>query len=87
MNGPHRMSRHNGDFAAVTAQLNRMYYLVDHMANLEGQDRALVIEMSQAMLSAVIEDRLGSLVEYVKRYCDVIDSEADAESIVTESEE
>jgi hypothetical protein len=81
------MIQHNGDFAAVTAQLNRLYYLVDHMANLEGQDQTLVIEMSQTMLSAVIEDRLGPLVEYVKHYCDVIDSEADAERIVTESQE
>jgi len=81
------MSQHNGDFAAVTAQLNRLYYLVDHMANLEGQDQALVIEMSQTMLSDVIEDGLKPLVEYVKHYCDVIDSESDAERIVTESQE
>lgn len=81
------MSQHNGDFAAVTDQLDRLYCLVDHMANLEGQDRTLVIEMSQTMLSDVIEDVLKPLVEYVKRYCDVIDSEADAERIVTESTE
>ncbi len=73
------------DPAATTAQLNRIFYAVDYMSNLEGQDAVLVIEMSQAMLNDVIEGHgLKPLVEYVKQYCDVIESEADAERIVSE---
>jgi hypothetical protein len=70
------------DPAAITTQLNRIFYAVDYMSNLEGQDRTLVIEMSQAMLNDVIEGHgLMPMASYVKRYCDVIDSEADAERI------
>lgn len=71
--------------AITTTQLNRIYFAVDHMADLEGQDLMLVIEMSQAMLNDLIEGHgLKPLVEYVKRYCDVLDSEADAERIASE---
>jgi hypothetical protein len=72
------------DPAAITTQLNRMFDAVDHMSNLEGQDPHLVIEMSQAMLGDVTGGGLRPLVEYVKRYCDVIDSETDAERIAGE---
>ena len=73
------------DPAAITTQLNRMFYAVEYMANLEGQDAVLVIEMSQAMLNDVIEGHgLKPMVSYVKRYCDVIGSEADAERIAGE---
>jgi hypothetical protein len=75
MNGP----------ATTSAQLNRIFYAVEYMTNLEGQDPVLVIEMSQAMLNDVIEGHgLKPLAEYLKRYCDVIDSEADAERIASE---
>ena len=41
-----------------------------------------MIEMSQDMLNDVIEGHgLKPMVSYVKRYCDVIDSESDAERI------
>jgi hypothetical protein len=73
------------DPAAITAQLNRIFYAVEHMSNLEGQDPVLVVEMSQAMLNDVIEAHgLKPMATYVKRYCDVIDSEADAERIADE---
>jgi hypothetical protein len=73
------------DPAAMTTLLNRMFYAVDYMAELEGQDRTLVIEMSQAMLNDLIEGHgLKPMVEYVKRYCDVIESDADAERIAGE---
>jgi hypothetical protein len=76
------VSQPNGDAAAVTTQLNRIYYAVEYMTNLEGQDAGLVVEMSQAMLNDVIEGHgLKPLVSYVRQYCDVIDSEADAERI------
>ena len=80
------MTQPNGDAAAVTTQLNRIFYAVDYMSNLEGQDPVLVIEMSQAMLNDVIEGHgLKPLASYVKRYCDVADSEADAERIADEA--
>jgi hypothetical protein len=64
----------------VNEQLQRVYAAVDYMSQLEGQDHTLVIEMSQAMISDLIEtDGLAPLVEYVKRYCDVLDSPDDAE--------
>lgn len=73
------------DPTATATLLNRIYYAVDHMADLEGQDPVLVIEMSQAMLNDVIEGHgLKPLVSYVERYCDVIDSAADAERIASE---
>jgi hypothetical protein len=73
------------DPSATTTQLNRIYYAVDYMTNLEGQDLMLVIEMSQAMLNDAIEGHgLKPMVEYVRRYCDVLDSEADAERIASE---
>jgi hypothetical protein len=73
------------DPSATTTQLNRIYYTLDYMVGLEGQDRTLVIEMAQAMLNDVIEGHgLKPMVEYVKRYCDVIDSAADAERIAGE---
>ena len=73
------------DPAAITTQLNRVFSAVEYMSDLEGQDKGLVIEMSQAMLSDVIEgDGLKPLVAYVRRYCDVIDSAADAERIAGE---
>jgi hypothetical protein len=75
-------SQGSGNAAAVTTQLNRIFYAVDYMAGLEGQDPVLVIEMSQDMLNDVIEGRgLKPMGEYVARYCDVVDSEADAERI------
>ena len=71
--------------AEATAQLNRIYYAVEYMANLEGQDPVLVVEMSQAMLNDVIGGQgLKPMVSYVSRYCDVLDSETDAERIADE---
>jgi hypothetical protein len=79
------MSQPNGDATAITTQLNRIFYAVDYMSNLEGQDPTLVVEMSQAMLNDVIEGHgLKPMASYVKRYCDVLDSDADAERIADE---
>jgi hypothetical protein len=73
------------DPAALTTQLNRISRAVDYLSDLEGQDEALVIEMSQAMLNDVIEGRgLKPMAEYVRHYCDVLDSPADAERIAGE---
>ncbi len=73
------------DPAAITIQLSRIFSAVDYMSNLEGQDPVLVIEMSQDMLNDAIEGHgLKPMVQYVKRYCDVLDSEADAERIASE---
>lgn len=70
---------------AVTAQLSRILGAVDYLCELEGQDRDLVLEMSQAMLGDVIEGRgLRPMAEYVRHYCDVADSPADADRIAAE---
>lgn len=69
----------------MTDQLNRIYQAVDYVTNLDGQDRSLVVEMSQAMLNDIIEGRdLAPMVEYVKRFCDVIDSAEDAERLAAD---
>lgn len=77
-------TEHTGDGTTPT-QLNRIYQAVDYMTNLDGQDRTMVIEMSQAMLNDLIEGRgLAPMVEYVKRFCDVLDSAGDAEQIAAD---
>ena len=69
----------------MTAQLNRIYAAVEYVANLEGQDRSLVIEMSQTMLDDLIErGELYPMVNYIRRFCDVIDGPADAERIAAD---
>jgi hypothetical protein len=74
--------------AAIGTQLNRVYWVVEHMTGLEGQDKMLTIEMSQAMLCDITDNGgLKPTVEYIKRYCDVLegpDYEADAERIAGE---
>ncbi len=81
------MPQPNEDAAAqlaeVRASLAKIEAAVEYMAfELEGQDQSLVIEMSQNMLNAVIDGvALKPMVDYVKRYCDVIDSAAEAERI------
>ena len=68
--------------AITSVMLNRVYFAVEHMTNLEGQDHTLVIEMSQAMINDLIETgELKPVIEYVKRYCDVADSETELEEI------
>jgi hypothetical protein len=67
------------------ALLNRIYAAVDYMMELENQDRPMVVEMSQAMLNDVIETgELRPMLDYVKRYCDVIDGPDDAERIAAD---
>ena len=65
---------------ATRTQLSRIDAAIEFMANLEGQDPMLIVEMSQAMLADVIETgELRPMADYVKQYCDVIDSPEDAE--------
>jgi len=65
--------------------LNRIYAAVDYVAGLEGQDPVLVVEMSQAMINDVIETGdIHPMLDYVKRYCDVIDGPEDAERIASD---
>lgn len=71
--------------ASTVSVLNRIYSAVDHMAELEGQDPALIIEMSQAMINDAIETGdILPMIDYVKRYCDVIDGPEDAERIAAD---
>jgi hypothetical protein len=65
--------------------LNRIYAAVDYVSNLECQDTMMALEMSQQMISDVInDDALKPMVDYVKRYCDVIDGPEDAERIASD---
>jgi hypothetical protein len=62
--------------------LNRIYAAVDYVSNLENQDEGLIIEMSQQMLSDLINNgEIKPMIEYVNRYCDVTDSPDDAQRI------
>ncbi len=71
--------------AEIIAQLNRIYAAVDYISDLEGQDSDLIIQMSQVMLNDVIEGRgLSAMAEYVKRFCDVLDSAEDADRIAAD---
>ena len=73
---------------SVTEQLYVVRTAVEYfmtVLNEDGQTQGLTLEMSQRMLSDVIEtDGLAPLVEYVKRYCDVIDGPEAAECIAAE---
>ena len=70
------------DPGGITAQLALIYSAVGYLSELEGQDRDLVIGMSQAMLADVIGGRgLQPMAGYAGHYCDVIDTPADAERI------
>jgi hypothetical protein len=63
-------------------QLGRIYAAVEYLTDLEGQDRTMVIEMSQAMLTDLIgRGELAPMVDYIARYCDVISSRAEAEEL------
>jgi len=64
------------------AELQRIYAAVNYMSDLEGQDSQLIIYMSQAMLNDLIENgEIFPLIEYVKLYCDVIESPDDYQRI------
>jgi hypothetical protein len=71
----------------VTAQVGLVITAVGRLAELEGQDHELVIDMSQAMLGDVIGGQgLRPLAEYIRHYCDVAGSPADADRIAAEIE-
>lgn len=71
--------------ASAISVLNRIYAAIEHMTGLEGQDPMLIIEMSQAMINDVIETGdILPMIDYVKRYCDVIDGPEDAELIASD---
>jgi hypothetical protein len=75
----------NGSNGITTAQLNQVDSAVEHLASLEDQDSALVIEMVQAMLGDLIEDgTLRPMADYVRRYCDVVGNAQEADQIAAE---
>jgi hypothetical protein len=70
---------------ATRAQLELIYAAVDRMSDLDGQDKGMIIEMALKMLGDVTDGPgLAPTLDYVKHYCDVIDSPADAERIAAE---
>lgn len=65
-------------------QISTIINLVADMIEIEGQDRDLVLEMSQAMLTDLYTvGRLKPLREYISRYCDVADSKEDLDRIIS----
>ena len=74
---------------ADTGTLRLVYAAVEHLTGLKGQDRTLIIEMSQHMLSDAINAQyhgggtMRPMAYYVNRYCDVLDSPGDADRIAT----
>lgn len=65
--------------------LNRIYAAVDYLSNLESQDTMLTLEMSQQMISDLIETgEIKPMIDYINRYCDVIDGPEDAERIAAD---
>lgn len=59
------------------------------LADLEGQDHALIVEMTAAMLGELLAaegdlEQVPDVAAYVRRYCDVIDGPADADPIASE---
>jgi hypothetical protein len=66
----------------VNQILNRIYAAVDYISNLDGQSEVLALEMSQQMLTDLINTGdIKPMLEYVNRYCDVIDGPKDAQRI------
>lgn len=62
--------------------LQRVYAAVDRLMEEEGQDRTMVIEMSQDMINDLIETgELKPMVKYIAHYCDVVDSREEAQEI------
>jgi hypothetical protein len=72
--------------ASVAAQVRLVRAAVEHLIGLEGQDRDLVIEMSQAMLADVTGGGLQPLAGYVGHYCDVAAGPEEAARIAAEIE-
>jgi hypothetical protein len=71
--------------ASAISVLNQIYAAINYMSELEGQDPVLVVEMSQAMINDAIErGDIFPMIEYVKRYCDVIDGPEDAGRIASD---
>lgn len=74
---------HSGSSEPTLADLRLIHSAVRCLGDLEGQDEGLIIEMSQMMLSDILEGHgLAPMADYVNHYCDVIDSPQDADRIV-----
>lgn len=55
---------------------------MSYLCNEEGQDRTLVVECGQHMLSDILASgTLDPIENYVRRYCDVTDNDADVRRI------
>lgn len=73
----------------ATAALKTMQAAITVLADLEGQDHTLVLEMAQDMLNDILnhEGQLSfSLDFYVRRYCDLLDGPDDVAPIVASIE-
>lgn len=66
----------------ILIRLNHVSIIVDTLMDLEGQDRQMVVEMSQALIGMILENLpFPSDTQIVRRWCDVYDSDEDVQRI------
>lgn len=66
-------------------QILDIIHAVDTLTEIEGQDRSMVLDMSQAMLTDLAETgSLRIMEEYAARYVDVADGPEDLTRIAQE---
>lgn len=69
---------------ATRAQLELIYRTIEYMISLDGQDRSMIVEMSQAMLADVLDSSVlrdnaeYMLAVHVLRYCTVLEAPEEA---------
>jgi len=73
--------------AQTRNEIRKMKTTISALMNLEGQDRQLVAEMAEDMLTDLeTGDTLVELSYYVRRYCNVIDGSEEVRPIVSKIE-
>ncbi len=56
------------------SQIRKVKATMNRISELEGQDKGLVIEMTEAMLTDLeVDGELQPLTRYIERYCYVLD--------------
>jgi hypothetical protein len=77
------------DFQAdeLLTQLRRLHAAIEFMTGKEPQDRDLTLEMSQEMIyDLAITGELGPLADYIGRYNNCTDTEAEKTALIAEAE-
>ena len=86
-NGAEDPAKLRAEIAQTRNEIRKMKTTISALMNLEGQDRQLVAEMAEDMLTDLeTGDTLVELSYYVRRYCSVIDGSEEARQIVSQIE-